>query len=85
MTNHSQETRLFATHTLGSLLDDPNLSAWALRLMLTQLYDPAMEVCDAAVLYLEEACATTETLEMVVNMRPSLEHLGEVGHPLFMR
>jgi hypothetical protein len=53
--------------------------------MITQLYDVAMEVCDVAVMYLEEVCSDTECLEKVVQMRPTLEHLGDVGHPLFMR
>jgi rapamycin-insensitive companion of mTOR len=53
--------------------------------MITQLYDPAMEVCDVAVMYLEEACTEPVNLEKVVQLRPTLEHLGDVGHPLFMR
>jgi rapamycin-insensitive companion of mTOR len=81
-----QETRLFATHHLARLLHDaPSLLDWSLQLMITQLYDVAMEVCDVAVMYLEEVCSDTECLEKVVQMRPTLEHLGDVGHPLFMR
>jgi rapamycin-insensitive companion of mTOR len=58
---------------------------WALQMMITQLYDISMEVCDVAVMYLEEACTDMVYLEKVVQLRPTLEHLGDVGHPLFMR
>jgi len=86
LTSAYMETRLFATHHLGRLLqENPNLTDWALGLMITQLYDTAMEVCEVAVMYLEEACSEGGHLEKVVALRPALEHLGEVGHPLFMR
>ncbi|WVQ86186.1 hypothetical protein IAT38_008354 [Cryptococcus sp. DSM 104549] len=86
LTSSYMETRLFATHHLGRLLQEqPNLIDWGLQLMITQLYDPAMEVCDVAVMYLEEACTDSLWLEKVVQLRPTLEHLGDVGHPLFMR
>ncbi|OCF45562.1 sterility protein Ste20 [Kwoniella heveanensis CBS 569] len=86
LTSSYMETRLFATHHLGRLLQEqPNLLDWGLQLMITQLYDTAMEVCDVAVMYLEEACTESSCLEKVVQLRPTLEHLGDVGHPLFMR
>ncbi len=53
--------------------------------MITQLYDTSMEVCDVAVMYLEESCTDTGNLEKVVALRPTLEHLGDIGYPLFMR
>lgn len=53
--------------------------------MITQLYDPAVEICDIAVMYLEEVCKDPIKLEKVVAMRPGLEHLGDIGHPLFMQ
>ena len=81
-----QETRLFATHHLGRLLNEqPSLIDWALQLMTTQLYDTSMEVCDVAVMYLEEMCLDPVNLEKVVRLRPALEHLGDMGHSLFMR
>ncbi|WVQ95387.1 hypothetical protein IAU59_002484 [Kwoniella sp. CBS 9459] len=86
LTSSYMETRLFATHHLGRLLQEqPSLLDWGLQLMITQLYDTAMEVCDVAVMYLEEACTESSCLEKVVQLRPTLEHLGDVGHPLFMR
>lgn len=53
--------------------------------MATQLYDIAPEVCEAAVMYLEELCSNVEWLKKLVELRPTLEHLGDVGHPLFMK
>ncbi len=86
LTSAYMETRLFATHHLGQLLHkNPTLMDWALQLMITQLYDTTMEVCDVAVMYLEEICADPTSLEKVVQLRPTIEHLGDVGHPLFMR
>nr|KIR45878.1 sterility protein Ste20 [Cryptococcus bacillisporus CA1280] len=86
LTSSYMETRLYATHHLGHLLQEqPVLMDWGLQLMITQLYDTAMEVCDVAVMYLEEACTDPMWLEKVVQLRPTLEHLGDVGHPLFMR
>lgn len=77
---------MFATHQLGRLLQDhPELDDWALQLMITQLYDTVIEICDVAVMYLEEVCKDSVKLEKVVAMRPALEHLGDIGHPLFMR
>ena len=54
-------------------------------LLITQLYDPAIEICELAVKYLEKVCESTEILELVVSMMPSLDHLGETGHPLMLR
>lgn len=58
---------------------------WQIRMLLTQLYDPSQEVCELAVRVLEEACRTLETLEIVVQMRPSLDHLGDFGTVLLTR
>ncbi|WVO18166.1 hypothetical protein L204_105869 [Cryptococcus depauperatus] len=86
LTSSYMETRLYATHHLGRLLQEQaDLLDWGLQLMITQLYDTSMEVCDVAVMYLEEACTDPVCLEKVVQLRPTLEHLGDIGHPLFMR
>lgn len=58
---------------------------WAIRLLITQLYDPDVEVCETAVKILEEACNNTHSLEYVVKCRPTLDHLGEIGAPLLLR
>ncbi len=86
LTSSYLDTRLFTTHHLGRLLtDSPELTDWALTLLVTQLYDPAIEVCEIAVMYLEEACTDPVNLEKVVYLCPSLEHLGDLGANLFLR
>ncbi len=56
-----------------------------MRLVLTQLYDPAPEVAEVAVRLLEEVCESKEFLQMVVELQPSLSHLGEIGDALLMK
>ena len=58
---------------------------WAIRLLVTQLYDPEVQVCEMAVQILEEACNRKAYLEYVVRCRPALDHLGEIGAPLLLR
>ena len=60
-------------------------SKWAIQLLVTQLYDPDVEVCATAVKILEKACNNKSYLEYVVECRPSLDHLGEIGAPLLLR
>ena len=63
----------------------PKANSWALRLLLTQLYDPAPEVHELAVRILEDACESSDVLELVVEMQPALDHLGEIGDPLLLK
>ena len=78
--------RLFATRHLGKLIRaSPTANAWMLRLLLTQLYDPDRSVCELAVQYLEEACESLDVLRIVVDMQPTLEHLGEVANALLYK
>jgi rapamycin-insensitive companion of mTOR len=44
-----------------------------------------VEVCQAAVRYLEEACEDLEVLQIVMEMQPTFEHLGELAHPLLLK
>ena len=60
-------------------------SKWAIQLLVTQLYDPEVEVCSAAIKILEKACNRKTLLEYIVECRPSLDHLGEIGAPLLLR
>lgn len=64
---------------------DTAYAEWAIQLLITQLYDPEIEVCEAAVQILEEACNDPDSLEYVVRCRPALDHLGEIGAPLLLR
>ncbi|KAF9242546.1 Rapamycin-insensitive companion of mTOR, N-term-domain-containing protein [Melanogaster broomeanus] len=86
LTSSDVHIRLFATNHLGELIRN-SLSPvpWTLRLLLTQLYDPAPEVCEMAIQFLEEACDAMEVLQLVVEMQPTMDHLGEIGHPLLLK
>lgn len=54
-------------------------------MLLTQLYDPDLDIQEAAVRYLEEACESNDVLEMVVEMHPTLDHLGDIGNGLLLK
>lgn len=56
-----------------------------MRLLLTQLYDPDIVIQEVAIRYLEEACEASDVLEMVVEMHPTLDHLGDIGHGLLLK
>ncbi|KAN0087521.1 Rapamycin-insensitive companion of mTOR, N-term domain containing protein [Tylopilus felleus] len=86
LTSEDVHVRLFATSHLGELIRN-SLSpvSWSLRLLLTQLYDPSPEVCEMAIQFLEEACDAMEVLQLVVEMQPTMDHLGEIGHPLLLK
>lgn len=77
---------MFATQHLSKLTkESPQAQEWQIRLLLTQLYDPSAEVCECAVRVLETICENVETLQLVVAMKPSLDHLGDMGAVLFTR
>ncbi|KAI4750330.1 hypothetical protein E4T52_17091 [Aureobasidium sp. EXF-3400] len=84
-------TRILRKYAIRPLDNGPKSSgsgecaAWAIRLLVTQLYDPEIEVCEIAIKILEEACNDNNSLEYVVKCRPALDHLGEIGAPLLLR
>ena len=84
-------TRLLRKYVTGNALNSsthdpkPSWCEWAIRLLVTQLYDPEVQVCEMAVQILEEACNQKAYLEYVVRCRPALDHLGEIGAPLLLR
>lgn len=91
MTSCSKAIRIFATRllrkyaTLALTETSIRTSEWAIRLLVTQLYDPEIEVCEVAIKILEEACKEKHSLEYIVKCRPALDHLGEIGAPLLLR
>lgn len=58
---------------------------WSIDMLVTQLYDPDIEVCEVAIKILEEACNDVQSLQYVVYCRPALDHLGEIAAPLLLR
>lgn len=81
-----KNVRLFTTKHLTYLLQEsPTSKSWLISLLVTQLYDTSVEVRELAVSILNEVCQSLEVLELVVEMRPSLDHLGSIGAPLLFR
>ncbi|KAF8195553.1 Rapamycin-insensitive companion of mTOR, N-term-domain-containing protein [Pholiota molesta] len=67
LTSSYKHIRHYATRHLGTLIrGSPNANTWTLRLLLTQLYDPAPEVRELAVEFLEEACDSKDMLQLVI-------------------
>lgn len=96
LTACSKGIRIYATKLLRkyvtvrveskeSQTKEPVRCEWTIRLLVTQLYDPEVQVCETAVQILEEACNRRAYLEYVVRCRPALDHLGEIGAPLLLR
>ncbi|KAF4637249.1 hypothetical protein G7Y89_g821 [Cudoniella acicularis] len=95
LTAGSKEIRIHATNVLrkyskgskpnGTTTQGVSDSKWAIQLLVTQLYDPEVEVCATAIKILEEACNRKNYLEYIVECRPALDHLGEIGAPLLLR
>ncbi|KAK6610699.1 cytosolic regulator pianissimo [Botrytis cinerea] len=88
LTAGSKEIRIHATNVLrkySSRATGTTDYKWAIELLVTQLYDPEVEVCATAIKILEEACNRKSYLEFIVECRPALDHLGEIGAPLLLR
>ncbi|KAL4732349.1 hypothetical protein ACLX1H_001364 [Fusarium chlamydosporum] len=95
LTAGTKDIRIHATNALRKYAIRPVPSAngqggvgdskWAIQLLVTQLYDPEIEVCATAVKILEQACNRKTYLEYIVECRPALDHLGEIGAPLLLR
>ena len=94
LTAGTKDIRINATNALRKYATRPRMtmqgheladSKWAIQLLVTQLYDPEVEVCATAVKILEKACNTKNQLEYIVECRPALDHLGEIGAPLLLR
>ncbi|KAI1815872.1 Rapamycin-insensitive companion of mTOR, N-term-domain-containing protein [Poronia punctata] len=94
LTAGTKEIRIHATDVLRKYAISQRITAsgqvisdaqWAIQLLVTQLYDPEVEVCATAVKILEKACNSKPLLEYIVKCRPALDHLGEIGAPLLLR
>ena len=79
--------RKYATYLTQEAIQGPSQEGceWAIRLLVTQLYDPEVQVCEIAVQILELVCNQRAQLEYVVRCRPALDHLGAIGAPLLLR
>uniref|UniRef100_A0A1B6C0I0 Rapamycin-insensitive companion of mTOR domain-containing protein n=1 Tax=Clastoptera arizonana TaxID=38151 RepID=A0A1B6C0I0_9HEMI len=83
-------SRLFATKFLHVLLRTPirkhkDYFTWVIEILVNQLYDENKTVSLAAINALDEACDCKEYLETMINVRPSLLHLGDQGLLLLIK
>ncbi|KAK1689947.1 Rapamycin-insensitive companion of mTOR, N-term-domain-containing protein [Colletotrichum godetiae] len=95
LTSGTREIRITATNALRKYATRPFDASqpshgkidwkWAIEKLCDQLYDPEVEVCRTAVKILEKACNKKAYLEYVVQCRPTMDHLGEIGAPLLLR
>ncbi|KAL8870420.1 MAG: hypothetical protein Q9174_003536 [Haloplaca sp. 1 TL-2023] len=93
LTTGSKAIRIFSTKILRKYVTLPSSTTqpqhgvceWAIRLLVTQLYDPDVDVSEVAVRILEESCNQKSRLEYIVRCRPQLDHLNEIGAPLMLR
>jgi rapamycin-insensitive companion of mTOR len=94
LTAACKDVRILATNVLRRAISRSSINSsneapgdfkWAIQLLVTQLYDPDVEVSAAAIRILEEACNRRQYLEYIVECRPALDHLGEIGAPLLLR
>jgi rapamycin-insensitive companion of mTOR len=86
LTAANKDLRIHATNALRKYATKPRVdSRWAIQMLVTQLYDTEIDVCATAVKALEKACNIKNNLEYIVECRPSLDHLGEIGAPLLLR
>ncbi|EEB09264.1 hypothetical protein SJAG_04460 [Schizosaccharomyces japonicus yFS275] len=80
------EVTNFLSILLRSDYADSELQHWVIDLLILQLYDPFPEVCTAAVRLLNDASAESESLlEYIIQRKPSLIHLGDIGASLLLR
>ncbi|KAF6757410.1 Rapamycin-insensitive companion of mTOR, N-term-domain-containing protein [Ephemerocybe angulata] len=78
--------RLYATKHLGTLIRNlSTANAWTLGLLLTQLYDPAPEVCELAVHFWKKLASRRRFSSWWWRCNRQVDHLGEIGHPLLLK
>lgn len=90
MTCNNNALRFNATNQVALLIKSGTATnaapqEWLIRLLVNQLYDVAANVRDLTVKTLEDICQSQSILEVVVRVRPTLDHLGYNGAPLLFR
>ncbi|GMM37596.1 TORC2 complex subunit [Saccharomycopsis crataegensis] len=88
LTSCDSSIRMFSTKHLAVILTHAttaSCSKWAVGLLINQLYDPGMEICNIAVQILDAHCLDPRNIGGVVKYKPSLDHLGNIGAPLLLR
>ncbi|XP_038056476.1 rapamycin-insensitive companion of mTOR-like isoform X1 [Patiria miniata] len=87
LTSTSESMRLYATGHLRVQLraQIPFFQNWGMEMLVTQLYDKSSTVASEAVEIIEEACEDDTNLHSLVQIRPSLLHMGDRGVLLLTR
>ncbi|XP_019620520.1 PREDICTED: rapamycin-insensitive companion of mTOR-like [Branchiostoma belcheri] len=87
LTAPAESSRLYTTSFLRVLLRArvPFFNQWGVEFLVTQLYDKSKTVAMEAIDILDEACEEEANLHALVDMRPSLLHLGDKGAMLLIR
>ncbi|XP_022101706.1 rapamycin-insensitive companion of mTOR-like [Acanthaster planci] len=87
LTSTSESMRLYATGHLRVQLraQIPFFQNWGMELLVTQLYDKSATVASEAIEIIEEACEDDTNLHSLVQIRPSLLHMGDRGVLLLTR
>ncbi|XP_002741655.1 rapamycin-insensitive companion of mTOR-like [Saccoglossus kowalevskii] len=82
-----ENVRQYATSHLRVLLraQAPFFTNWGMELLVTQLYDKNRAIAIEAIDILDEACEVEANLHALVQMRPSLLHMGDKGVLLLIR
>ena len=87
LTSAPLSARLYATKFLRVLLriKSPYFSNWGIEFLTNQLYDCESDVVETTINILEEACEDEANLQRLIEVKPSLLHLGERGIRLLSR
>ncbi|XP_070563534.1 rapamycin-insensitive companion of mTOR-like isoform X2 [Ptychodera flava] len=87
LSSSPESVQLYATSHMRVLLraKAPFFSSWGMELLVTQLYDKSREVAMEAIDIIDEACEVEANLHALVQMRPSLLHMGDKGVLLLIR
>ncbi|WFD33835.1 hypothetical protein MCUN1_000655 [Malassezia cuniculi] len=86
LTCGTEHVRQAATEWLGSLLvSNAEPQIWAMRLAVSQLFDPAPAVRHAAVSLVHRAVLHPPLLAELIAQRPPIALLGDESQPVFLR
>ncbi|KAJ3411340.1 hypothetical protein HDV05_002361 [Chytridiales sp. JEL 0842] len=87
MTSSPKNVRLLSTCLMLNISRAAyaDFDEWGIELLVTQLYDPALEVRERAVLVLEEASRNQRNLESLIRYSPFIDQLGDAGNALYLR
>ena len=85
--SNQKDTRILAINQLRVLAYAKSAAFrdWGIRMLVDALYDIDAEICSMAVEALDEACIDPDNLDMLIKLRPVLDHLGELAKPIFLR